>query len=111
MTSGTCKSYLYNCVQTDSLMRRFSVPGLGLTPQMWQEPIARCGSQAEAMRVLTGPYMHQLQSKKVFQCLSCVGAYHYRLKVLFFACFNFFFDFRCGGLKRGEKFSMTPKKN
>jgi hypothetical protein len=40
ITSGTCKSYLQYCVQTDAIKNRVPVLGLSLTPQMWQEAIA-----------------------------------------------------------------------
>jgi hypothetical protein len=68
------------------------------------------GRQEQAVRLRTQPYGHQLQPTKVPWSPSCIGAYHYMLKALFFAHLNFFFDFRSQMSLMGENFSMKPKK-
>jgi hypothetical protein len=62
------------------------------------------------MRLRARPHGHQLQPSKVPWSPSCIGAYHYMLKALFFAHRSFFFDFRGQMSLMGEKCSLKPKK-
>jgi hypothetical protein len=72
--------------------------------------MVRGGRQEQTVSLQTRPYGHQLQPTKVPLGPSCIGAYDYRLKALFFAHLNFLVDFRGQMSLPGEKSSMNRKE-